>query len=1168
MNRLIPGLVLWSSSALDMREFDCPVRKGAITFLVMCLIANLVNSASVGAQDASVDEAASAVDYLKQVKPLLRERCVACHGVLKQSAGLRLDTVAFAIRGGDSGAAITPSDTAASLLLERVTSADAAERMPPEGEPLTAEQIAALTAWISAGASHPADERPDTDPRDHWAYRPLMRPEVPAAFRSPWVRTPLDAFIAQRQELAGLTPQPEASRLALLRRVSLDLIGLPPTPAEIAAVQSDAAPDWYERLVERLLADPRHGERWGRHWMDVWRYSDWWGLGEQLRNSQAHIWHWRDWILESLNNDLPYDEMVRQMLAADELYPNDLGKLRATGLLARNYFLFNRNQWMEETVEHVSKGFLGLTVNCAKCHDHKYDPISQTDFYRLRAFFEPYHVRLDIVPGEADLVRDGVPRVFDGVLDAPTYRFIRGQENSPDKSRVIEPGLPEFLGFALPAIEAVELPREAWQPEVRPWVAAAHLEASRKKLAATAERVTAARNKLAAAEQEEARLAAAVNQPAEKSSADDADAPDVKRISEKFAQLDTERWQVFGGDWSPTPGKLEQRRDGPQRAALRLREPVPADFDATLKFTILGGSQWRSVGIAFDSTSEDPSQPERVGDSEQNVYVSAVVGGSKVQAAWHRDGAWQFPAEGAQARPIELKREYTLRVQVRGQLINASLDGEPVIAFRTPLDRRAGRLQLITFDVLAVFHEFSVEPLASRAMLREPGTSLATPASAARATNESRLELQIAELALATTQAELKSLERQAEVLDRERTSGPTASGAADAETRSRSEPSPEVLAAVNAERELAVARTRQGLAEAELRLLRAPPDQHEAKSKEVAAARELLDKSVARLNEPGADFTRLSGARWTATRFLNSGQDDPAVNFPSRSTGRRRALAAWMTDRRNPLTARVAVNHVWMRHFGVPLAPTVFDLGLKGQPPVHRELLDWLASEFVDSGWSFKHLHRLITRSAVYRLSSSAAGADDSLARDRDNALYWRRTPARLESQAVRDVILALAGSLDATIGGPPVMPAAQAGSPRRSLYFFHSNNERNLFLTMFDEALVKECYRREQSIVPQQALALSNSQLVLDSMAAIADRLSSELASGGAQDEDDRWIRLAFATVLGAEPSADEMAAIGTAMEAWRKLAAARDGDATRFARAQLIWVLLNHNDFVSVR
>ena len=425
------------------------------------------------------------VDYVKQIKPLLRERCSACHGALKQEGGLRLDTAELASKGGDSGAALTPNNAAESLLLKRVTATDKAERMPPlnEGEALTAEQVALLQRWIAAGAQGLPDEQPEADPNKHWAFQPITRPTVPDA-KSDWVRNPIDAFLHQRHQQHGIKPQPEAPRIVLLRRLHLDLIGIPPTFEEIAACEADTLPQWYELTVRRLLDDPRHGERWARHWMDVWRYSDWWGLGDQLRNSQKHIWHWRDWIVESLNADTPYDEMVRLMLAADELHPNDLSKLRATGYLARNYWLFNRPQWMEETVEHVSKGFLGLTMNCSRCHDHKYDPLDQTDYYRLRAFFEPYHVRLDIVPGEIDLAQDGVPRAFDGLPEEPTYLYIRGDERNPDKSKVITPGVPSILAFDELRIEPVSLPAESYQPERRPWVLEAYISAAKKRVEA------------------------------------------------------------------------------------------------------------------------------------------------------------------------------------------------------------------------------------------------------------------------------------------------------------------------------------------------------------------------------------------------------------------------------------------------------------------------------------------------------------------------------------------------------------------------------------------------------------------------------------------------------------------------------------------------------------
>ena len=310
------------------------------------------------------------------MKPVLTARCYACHGVLKQESGLRLDFFAAIRKGGESGPVVIPNDAAQSPLVARITATDD-ERMPPEGEPLKPEEIAAIKNWIAQDAAGPADEQPEQDPRDHWAFKAPERPAVPEVANAQWIKNPIDAFIAFEHQQHGLHPQPPSDKRLWLRRVTLDLVGLPPTLAEAAAFQADDSPDAYEQVVARLLDSPQYGERWGRHWMDVWRYSDWWGFQGEVRNSQKHIWHWRDWIIESLNVDKPYDQMLREMLAADELYPNDLDRLRASGYLARQYFKFNRTSWLDETIEHTAKAMLGLTFNCAKCHDHKYDPITQ-----------------------------------------------------------------------------------------------------------------------------------------------------------------------------------------------------------------------------------------------------------------------------------------------------------------------------------------------------------------------------------------------------------------------------------------------------------------------------------------------------------------------------------------------------------------------------------------------------------------------------------------------------------------------------------------------------------------------------------------------------------------------------------------------------------------------
>jgi hypothetical protein len=868
--------------------------------------------------------AAEPVDYLRDVKPVLTARCYACHGGLQQKSELRLDTAKLIREGGSSGAALVPGKSGESLLIARVTAAGGKRRMPPgsEGEGLSEKQVALLRAWIDQGANGPADEKPEADPKDHWAFRPPVRPAVPRAKDADRVRNPIDAFLAAERDKHGLTPQPPAEKSLLLRRVYLDLIGLPPSHEELAAFVADSSPDAYEKVVERLLASPQYGERWGRHWMDVWRYSDWWGLGAEVRNSQKHMWHWRDWIVGSLNADKGYDQMVREMLAADELYPTDLDRLRATGFLARQYFLFNRNTWLEETVEHTSKAFLGLTMNCAKCHDHKFDPISQQDYYRFRAFFEPYQVRLDEVPGEPDVDKDGIPRAFDCNLDAPTYRFVRGDERQPIKDRPLAPGVPRLLAFAELDIRPVTLPPEAHSPGLRPFVLADNLRFA------------------------EARIAAA------------------------------------------------------RQELARAKEAVAA--------------------------------------------------------------------------------------QAKAGAVPARLSAAVVLAERA----------LVTAEALPL--ELRARALADRASLQQPPSpDFATLAQLA-ALAEKRSSLAWAEEALARAEYDL--------------------------------------LGAEAAKKPAAEAKRKAAL-------------------DAVAAAKKALEA-------PGEAYTPLRGALKAPESNVES-EASRNKPFPTTSSGRRSALARWLTDRRQPLTARVAVNHVWMRHFGKPLVPTVFDFGRKGAPPTHPELLDWLAVEFVESGWSLKHLHRLLVTSDAYRMTSSSAGATTAdRTADAENRYYWRMNPVRMEAEVIRDSLLSLAGDLDRRVGGPAV-PAADEGSRRRSLYFFHSHNEHAKFLATFDGASVLECYRRAESIVPQQALAVSNSRLALSAAARINARLHERLGNV----TDAEFIRAAFETVLAAAPTAEELRECEAALAQLREVLKAQP-DAGRRARGDLIQALVNHNDFITVR
>jgi hypothetical protein len=853
--------------------------------------------------------AADKVDYLRDVKPVLTARCYACHGALQQKAGLRVDTARELL----DAEAVIPGKSGDSPLVAHITERKGFNRMPPasEGEGLTPAQIATIRRWIDQGAIAPPNEQPDPDPREHWAFRAPVRPKVPSA------GNPVDALLAAAWRKHGLAPQRPAEKRLLLRRVYLDLVGMPPTPEEAEAFLSDTSPDAYAKVVDKLLASPRYGERWGRHFMDIWRYSDWWGLGAEVRNSQKHMWHWRDWIIESLNADKGYDQMVREMLAADELYPTDPDKLRATGYLARSYFLFNRTTWLDDTLSHTAKAFLGLTFNCAKCHDHKYDPIRQDDYYRLRAIFEPYQIRTDMVPGETDFARDGIPRAFDCNLTVPTYKHERGDESRPIKTRSLSPGIPALLAFAEFEPKPVKLPPAAYMPQLQPWVRATQERDAAEQVAAA--RATAKKVRTAVAV---AGAAAALGVPTVDAALTAAEA-NAAAIAPRFAA----EWAKCGG--------------APAEAAAALaHEAARAEAAAT-----------RAKAVA-----------------------------ALEQAEWAASTATKKKAAAA----------------------------------RKTLD--AARKALA----------------AARKAAQSPGVAYAAPRGSSKS-RESNVETE--------------------------------------------------------------ASRTRP---------------------------------------------------------------------FPRTSTGRRTALANWITDRRNPLAARVIANHVWARHFGKPLVATVFDFGRKGAKPTHPELLDWLAVELMDHGWSLKHLHRVVVTSRAYRMSSSNADSP-SASRDPENKYLWRQNPVRMEAQAVRDSLLQLAGKLDPKLGGPSVPLAQQDTSRRRGLYFVHSHNDHHKFLSQFDDANVLECYRRDESIVPQQALTLSNSKFALTMADAINQRLHARLGNV----TDAQFVTAAFELVLGDTPSADELAACQGALAEWQSLLrAGKHADPVTKSRANLIAALVNHNDFVTVR
>ena len=339
------------------------------------------------------------VDFARDVQPIFKSACYQCHGPDKQKGKLRLDAKAIALNGGKSGKSIVPGQAAQSELLRRITSKDEDERMPQDREPLTAEQIATIKAWIEQGANWPdAASAADAKIQKHWALIPPKRVEPPSVAKTDWVRNDIDRFILARLEKENISPSPEASKIQLLRRVSLDLIGLPPSLAELEAFVNDPSPDAYEKQVERLLASPHYGERWARHWLDLARYAE--SEGFKADETRPNAWRYRDYVIDSFNSDKPYDRFIKEQIAGDELWPDDPQARIATGFNrhypdesnARN-LLQRRQEILNDITDTTASVFLGMTFACARCHNHKYDEISQADYYRLQAFFA--NVRAD-----------------------------------------------------------------------------------------------------------------------------------------------------------------------------------------------------------------------------------------------------------------------------------------------------------------------------------------------------------------------------------------------------------------------------------------------------------------------------------------------------------------------------------------------------------------------------------------------------------------------------------------------------------------------------------------------------------------------------------------------------------------------------------------------------
>jgi hypothetical protein len=895
-----------------------------------------------------------------RVRPVLVETCFACHGPQKQKSGLRLDSLSSLLKGGENGPVVRLGDPEQSSLIQAIRY-DGELKMPPKGK-LEPRAIDALTSWVKMGVPWPqvSPTGGSTLYREawkrHWAFQPIQSPVLPLVRDHHWPLSPIDRFILAKLEQKRLTPSPVADRRTLIRRATFDLLGLPPTPEEIAAFEADRSRDAFAKVVDRLLASPHYGERWGRYWLDVARYADTKGYVFFQEAEFPWSYTYRDYVIRAFNEDLPYDQFVLQQLAADCLpLGPDKRPLTALGFLTLGgRFMNNQQDILDDRIDVATRGLLGLTVSCARCHDHKFDPIPTRDYYSLYGVF-------------ANSVEPTVPPLF---ADPPQT--------------------PAYLAFAK------EL--QARERKLREFVQAKHEELVRTARTRAAEYLLAAHAVRDLPRTEEFMLIA-----------------DGGDLNPRMLL----RWQVY----------LDRTR--------RTHHPVFGPWHAFASFPEKDFAEKARELSARLVSQVDPTRPinrlaaKTFADKPPRTLAEAAQRYGELLNAVDR--LWQATVKQAAAAKQPPPTVLPDPAQEELRQVFYGPDGPPNVAMNP-----VGDLELLP-------------------------------------DRPSQAKLQELRKAVETWRATGPGAPPRAMILE-------------DASTLYQ----PRVF-------------------------LRGNPNN--------------LGEVVPR------QFLRV----------LSGEHQQPFQNGSGRLE-----LAQAIVDGKNPLTARVMVNRIWMHHFGTPLVGTPGDFGLRSDPPSHPELLDYLASFFMANGWSVKQLHRLILLSAVYQQQSYDRPEGKHL--DPDNALLWKMNRRRLDFEASCDSLLAAAGRLDPTIGGPPVKDILAPTAIRRTVYgFIDRLNLPGLFRTFDFPNPDATSPRRDTTTVAPQALFLMNHPFVIECGRRLVERSERE-----AGNDVRARIRHLYGVVYGREPNTDE---ITLAVEFLGE-AGAPAGRWERYAQA-----LMEANEFVFV-
>ena len=973
------------------------------------------------------------------------------------------------LKGGESGPALVPGKPDESLLIRSVRYADKEFQMPPKGK-LRADQIAALEQWVVMGAPDPrtggidtAGPKPSpvniTEGRRFWAFQPLISPPLPKVKDSRWGQSPWDRFILAGLEAKGLKPAPATDKRTLIRRATFDLTGLPPSPAEVEAFLADNSPHAFARVIDRLLASPQYGERWGRHWLDVARYSDSNGLDENL--AYANAFRYRDYVIRAFNSDKPYDRFLHEQLAgdllpttADEPESQRFDRLTATAFLSLGPKMLAEDDprkmemdIIDEQVDTTSRALLGLTMGCARCHDHKYDPLAQTDYYSLASIFKSTKT-MENFRVVAVWHEHSVATAEEVARSEAHDKLIKAKETEQkDRTRLAQE---EFL---------------------------------------SAERKQAGRYLVAAAE--------LVAYGGAGKATPTGNLPELKPLAVKSKSK------------SPVPEGIVIEAEAYTRGTFLKRGPIIQNA---------GGAEFFNeaeydVAIPKDGNYQLDLLYTSTGGRHVRLFVNGQLVKSEAanQATGGFDDAMvQWFAEGI----YNLKQgRVTLRVEQTGptphldKLALTPTAAAPTVALRALKPGEKSLPQLATErklkeDLLqrCVVFLRSASPTNPVAALSQPAPTNAASADqmAMRAQEQFDLALQ------SNGQTQDTNLKAIRAVL-------------LDAKGPFQLPPKPE---------RFFPEATRAALAKLEV------------EQKDLEKKRPVLPKAMGVRDGEVADLkvhlrgNYLTLGTPTQRRFpevLVAGKPTP---IPDGRSGRLE-FARWLTSPENPLPARVMVNRIWQWHFGTGLVRSVDNFGRLGERPTHPELLDWLASEFRQRGWSIKEMHRLLMLSSTYQMSTARTSKGDAV--DPENKLMHRFNRRRLEAEEVRDSILLLGGKLDLTIGGQLmtfnnrayVTGVAGVGArtsnydhPRRSVYLPILRSAVYEVLQAFDfgdPSVING--ERGSTVVAPQALFMINSDLVAQNAAAMAEALLARSEIGDAER-----LRLAWQRAFARLPTADE--------------------------------------------